>query len=165
MAAAWSTKRPIPIDRLRELTSDTGTSPNSFKAKAAKDEARAQALMAEVASLKSDIQAGEAADRTIQAELEAALAEIPNVPQADVPDGADETGNVEVRPRYVLLHELLKEHGRRDGTARASPYVCHISYGGIDMLPQPLVVERKAPHPLATSRRRRKEVSCEVLVV
>ncbi|MCW1839162.1 serine--tRNA ligase [Prosthecomicrobium hirschii] len=91
-------RRRAQMTRLQEMQArQNAASKDIGKAKATKDEARAQALMAEVASLKSDIQAGEAADRTIQAELEAALAEIPNVPQADVPVGADEHGNVEVR--------------------------------------------------------------------
>lgn len=64
-------------------------------AKAQKDEARAQALMAEVASLKGDIAAGEDAERKVEAELHEALAGIPNLPVAEVPDGVDEHGNVE----------------------------------------------------------------------
>ena len=67
------------------------------KAKASKDEAKAQSLMTEVAELKAFIQAGEAEERTIEAELEAALAGIPNVPEADVPVGRDEHDNVEIR--------------------------------------------------------------------
>ncbi|MBT9292206.1 serine--tRNA ligase [Prosthecodimorpha staleyi] len=91
-------RRRAQMTRLQEMQArQNAASKDIGKAKATKDEARAQALMAEVASLKADIQAGEVADRTIQAELEAALAEIPNVPQADVPVGADEHGNVEVR--------------------------------------------------------------------
>ncbi|KPL51012.1 serine--tRNA ligase [Prosthecomicrobium hirschii] len=91
-------RRRAQMTRLQEMQArQNAASKDIGKAKATKDEARAQALMAEVASLKADIQAGEAADRTIQAELEAALAEIPNVPQADVPVGSDEHGNVEVR--------------------------------------------------------------------
>jgi len=64
-------------------------------AKAAKDETRAQALMAEVAALKADIPAWEAEERAIDAELAGALAVIPNLPAADVPEGRDEHGNVE----------------------------------------------------------------------
>jgi len=67
------------------------------KAKAAKDDARANELMAEVAKLKDLLSAGEEAERKIDADLEAALAVIPNLPRDDVPDGRDETGNVEVR--------------------------------------------------------------------
>jgi len=51
------------------------------EAKKARDEARAQALMAEVAALKEAMQAGEAAERRAIAELEAALAAIPEPAQ------------------------------------------------------------------------------------
>jgi seryl-tRNA synthetase len=64
-------------------------------AKKSNEEARAQALMAEVATLKDDIPRLEAGAKAAEKELEKALAEVPNLPLAEVPDGADETGNVE----------------------------------------------------------------------
>src|ERR1051326_2266498 len=64
-------------------------------AKKNKDEAAAAKLMAEVAELKTAIPAMEAEEKAAGAELEAALAQIPNLPLAEVPDGADEHGNVE----------------------------------------------------------------------
>jgi seryl-tRNA synthetase len=67
------------------------------KAMAAKDSAKADALKAEVADLKATITAGEEEERRLDRAIEEALAVIPNLPRADVPDGADETGNVEVR--------------------------------------------------------------------
>ena len=67
------------------------------KAKAAKDEALAQKLMAEVAELKEVIQSGEEEERQFITALEEALSVIPNTPRDDVPVGADETDNVEVR--------------------------------------------------------------------
>jgi seryl-tRNA synthetase len=67
------------------------------KAKASKDEAKAQGLMAEVATLKQSIQDGEAAEKEIEAKLRAALEVIPNLPLAEVPVGADEKENREVR--------------------------------------------------------------------
>ena len=67
------------------------------KAKATKDEAKAQALMKEVAELKEIIQSGEVEEKAIDAKLTAELAQIPNLPRDDVPEGPDETGNVEVR--------------------------------------------------------------------
>ncbi len=67
------------------------------QAMAQKDAARAEALKAEVASLKGAIQAGEEAERRLTGELDAALAVIPNLPLADVPDGKDEHDNVEIR--------------------------------------------------------------------
>ena len=67
------------------------------KAKASKDEAKAEALMAEVASLKQAIQDGESAEKMIEAKLKAALEVIPNLPLDDVPKGSDEKANKEVR--------------------------------------------------------------------
>jgi seryl-tRNA synthetase len=67
------------------------------KAKASKDDATAAKLMDEVAALKDSISKGEEDERTINAELETALAVIPNLPRDDVPDGKDEHDNKEVR--------------------------------------------------------------------
>jgi seryl-tRNA synthetase len=57
----------------------------------------ASALMAEVESLKAAITEAEQADRAATAALEAMLAGIPNLPAADVPVGADEHANKEIR--------------------------------------------------------------------
>jgi seryl-tRNA synthetase len=65
------------------------------KAKAAKDDALAQTLMAEVSALKERIPALEEAERGAEKALFDALAAIPNMPNPDVPEGADEHGNVE----------------------------------------------------------------------
>ena len=65
------------------------------KAKANKDETEAQILMAEVAQLRETIAAAEAEEKRATAELNKALAEIPNTPLPDVPIGAGEHGNVE----------------------------------------------------------------------
>ncbi|HRK25525.1 MAG TPA: serine--tRNA ligase [Beijerinckiaceae bacterium] len=67
------------------------------QAMAQKDAARAEALKAEVATLKDRIAALELEQQTAQKALDEALAVIPNMPLADVPVGRDETGNVEVR--------------------------------------------------------------------
>ena len=67
------------------------------KAKAAKDDATASNLMAEVAELKDRIAKGEDEERKLDAEIRETLEVIPNLPRADVPDGADEKSNVEVR--------------------------------------------------------------------
>ncbi len=61
------------------------------------DKAKAEALKAEVASLKDFIAGGEEAERQINQKLTDALAAIPNIPFDEVPDGVDEHGNVEVR--------------------------------------------------------------------
>jgi seryl-tRNA synthetase len=67
------------------------------EAKRAKDEARAAALMAEVAGIKAELPVLEEADKALGEQLDAILASLPNLPAADVPDGPDETGNVEIR--------------------------------------------------------------------
>ncbi len=67
------------------------------KAKAQKDDALAEKLMAEVAAAKETIEKQGAEEDRIRAELDALLAGLPNLPLASVPDGADEDGNVEVR--------------------------------------------------------------------
>ncbi len=66
-------------------------------AKKAKDEATANALMAEVAALKDQLASGEAKERELSAEMDAHLAQIPNLPLDDVPLGKDEHDNEEVR--------------------------------------------------------------------
>lgn len=65
------------------------------QAKAQKDEAKANELMAEVASLKDAIQTGEAARRDAEEGLRNALLVIPNIPLEEVPRGADEADNKE----------------------------------------------------------------------
>ncbi|RDV01082.1 serine--tRNA ligase [Undibacter mobilis] len=65
------------------------------QAKAKKDEAAAAALMAEVATLKETMPALEAEAKLHGDALDKELAQIPNAPADDVPEGADEHGNVE----------------------------------------------------------------------
>jgi len=65
------------------------------EAKKAKDEERAKGLLAEVAALKVSIPALEAAEKEATEELNAALAEIPNLPLDEVPDGKDSNDNIE----------------------------------------------------------------------
>ena len=64
-------------------------------AKKARDEARATDLMAEVARLKETAPELEEAEKAATIALNDRIAGIPNVPDADVPHGADETGNVQ----------------------------------------------------------------------
>jgi seryl-tRNA synthetase len=65
------------------------------EAKKAKDEARAQALLSEVAALKTSMADLEAHAKAASDTLDAALAEIPNLPLDEVPDGKDSDDNVE----------------------------------------------------------------------
>ena len=62
-----------------------------------KDVALADKLKVEVAGLKDFITTGEEQERVLTKQLNDALAVIPNLPLADVPDGKDEHDNVEVR--------------------------------------------------------------------
>ncbi len=55
------------------------------------------ALMAEVNGIADQLKAGAERLEQLQAELQAMLMSLPNLPQAGVPDGTDETGNAEVR--------------------------------------------------------------------
>ena len=95
---ALDDKRRATLTALQDAQSRRNAASKEIgKAKGAKDEATAARLMAEVADLKDTIAKGEDDERKLDAEIKAALDVIPNLPRADVPDGADETGNVEVR--------------------------------------------------------------------
>lgn len=66
------------------------------KAKGQGDEEAAQALMAEVAELKSKMPRIEEQEREVAGRLQNILAALPNLPADDVPPGADEDDNVEI---------------------------------------------------------------------
>lgn len=76
------------------------------------DTATAGTLKAEVAALKARLPELEEQDRAGAQELRDLLSAIPNLPAADVPDGTDETGNVEEK-RWGKRREFAftpKEH-------------------------------------------------------
>ncbi|MBW8295643.1 serine--tRNA ligase [Sphingopyxis sp.] len=60
------------------------------------DKDKAEALKAEVATLKTSLPEKENAEREQLAALQDTLAALPNLPAADVPKGMDEDGNVEI---------------------------------------------------------------------
>ena len=94
---AMDEKRRAHINALQGLQERRNAASKAIgQAKHSGDEAKASALMAEVADLKAQIQDGEEAERRLVAELDAALAAIPNMPLDDVPVGADERDNVEL---------------------------------------------------------------------
>ncbi|THD52251.1 serine--tRNA ligase [Phenylobacterium sp.] len=66
-------------------------------AKAAKDEAEASRLMKLVEDLKTKLEAESQIERATGQDLNDLLASLPNIPALDVPHGADEHANVEVR--------------------------------------------------------------------
>ena len=97
---ALDDERRATIARAQDAqTRRNAVSKDIGQAKAAKDEARAQALMAEVADLKAVLPTLEAKEVRLAAEVEGALAALPNVPAPDVPQGENEAGNVLVRTR------------------------------------------------------------------
>ncbi len=55
------------------------------------------AIMAEVAGLGDELKQAEAEFNVVSTQLNAYLATIPNLPDTSVPEGDDETGNIEVR--------------------------------------------------------------------
>ncbi len=66
-------------------------------AKAKGDDATAKALMDEIAALKTRTPELEERERALGEALKLLLSGLPNLPAADVPDGPDESANVEVR--------------------------------------------------------------------
>jgi seryl-tRNA synthetase len=67
------------------------------KAKATKDEALAAQLMVDVAEAKTVLETASAEEAAATKARDDLLARLPNLPKSDVPDGADEHANVEVR--------------------------------------------------------------------
>ncbi|MBK8456742.1 MAG: serine--tRNA ligase [Phyllobacteriaceae bacterium] len=67
------------------------------QAMAQKDAAKAEALKAEVADIKTFLSTAEGEGRRHDEKLRDALARIPNVPLDDVPTGKDEHDNIEIR--------------------------------------------------------------------
>src|SRR5258708_852465 len=67
------------------------------QAKAAKDEAEASRLMAQVETLKGRLAAEFVAEHEAAEALNELVAGLPNIPAADVPPGADEQENAEIR--------------------------------------------------------------------
>src|SRR5271156_5087298 len=97
-------KRLIALDEIRRakiLELETAqarrnaASKDIGEAKKNKDEARAKDLMAEVATLKESIAQMEAQEKATSKALDDTLAEIPNLPLDEVPDGKSADDNVE----------------------------------------------------------------------
>src|SRR5437660_6213192 len=97
-------KRLIEIDERRRAASQkaeaalarrNAASREIGAAKKSNEEAAAQALMAEVARLKAEIPRLEEDAKKASTELEDKLAEIPNMPLDEVPDGKSAEDNVE----------------------------------------------------------------------
>jgi seryl-tRNA synthetase len=90
------------------------------QAKAKKDEVLAQSLLAKVADFKDSISKMEAEEKAAAKELDDAMAQIPNLPLDEVPDGKDEKDNVEhhrfgARREYSLTPKQHFELGEALG--------------------------------------------------
>ena len=115
LLAADAERRAAETKTQEALARRNAASKEIGAAMAAKDGAKAETLKAEVAGLKDEIAALEEAARTASDKAEALLVSLPNLPAADVPDGVDEHGNVEVMrwgsPRAVdfapLEHDIV----------------------------------------------------------
>jgi seryl-tRNA synthetase len=80
----------------------------------------ADAIMAEVAKLKEQLGKLEENEKSLGDELDVHLLNLPNILDADVPDGADEDANVEIR-----------SHSRNDGEASPLSFTArdHVDLG------------------------------------
>ncbi|WGM39889.1 serine--tRNA ligase [Caulobacter sp. NIBR1757] len=105
-AAEETVAKVLELDaQLRQATSDLQadqTARNALskqigQAKGRKDEAEAQRLLAEVENLKGGEDAARHNAQMADLDLRHLLASLPNIPDAQVPAGEDETGNVEQR--------------------------------------------------------------------
>jgi len=86
------------ITRLQEAQARRNAASKEIgKAKAAKDEAKASVLMAEVNALKDALAKGEDEQKAAEKALAEVLSVIPNLPLDEVPIGKDEHDNKEVR--------------------------------------------------------------------
>lgn len=89
-------RRAIATDLQAAQTRRNEASKAIGKAKATRDDAAAEALMAEVATIKERMPAWQAEEATVEAALHEQLSALPNLPDPTVPDGLDEDSNVEV---------------------------------------------------------------------
>ncbi len=93
---AVQTELQAALARRNEVSREIGI------ARASRNAEAAEALMAVVASLKDRIPGLEQAERDGLAIVESALSSLPNLPAPEVPDGADESGNIVIRTQGRL---------------------------------------------------------------
>jgi len=95
---ALDEERRSTVQKLQDMQSRRNAASKEIgAAMGRKDVETAERLKAEVAEIKGALQAAEDEARALDDRLQAALAALPNVPANDVPVGADETENVEIR--------------------------------------------------------------------
>ncbi len=91
-------QRRSHIQKLQDAQSRRNAASKEIgKAMASGNKELAEQLKAEVGELKELIQSGTEAERNIDQQLTELLSGVPNLPLDEVPDGADEADNVEVR--------------------------------------------------------------------
>ena len=161
------------VTRLQEAQARRNSASKEIgAAMAAKDQALAEKLKAEVAEIKQIIQNGEEEERRLSAELNAALAAIPNVPLEGVPVGEDEDANEQYRvvgekPEFSFAPKEHFEIGEAlgmmdfDGAAKMSGSRFVMLSGGIARLERALGQYLLDLH---TTRHGYKEVSPPLLV-
>ncbi len=93
---ALETERKTLQTRTEELQSQRNSLSKQIGMLKAKGESTDQ-VMADVASIKTELDASAVRLEALQAELQDMLLAVPNLPHESVPVGADEHGNVEVR--------------------------------------------------------------------
>jgi len=95
---ALDEERRAHVARVQDAQARRNAASKEIGAAMASGEAeKAEALKAEVADLKQFLSTAEETERDLDARLRDALARVPNVPLDDVPAGADEDANAEVR--------------------------------------------------------------------
>ena len=90
-----SRRREVQVESERLQNERNTRSKNIGKAKAAGEDI--QPLLAEVSNLGEQLDAAKEQLKDVQDAMDAILMGVPNIPHADVPEGADEEDNVEVR--------------------------------------------------------------------
>jgi seryl-tRNA synthetase len=94
--SALEAERKTIQTRTEELQNKRNTLSKSIGMLKAKGES-VDAVMAEVAGIKTELEQSELRNAAIAAELQCILMTLPNLPHASVPTGSGEEGNVEVR--------------------------------------------------------------------
>lgn len=91
-------RRRAAIASLQELQTRRNDASKAIgKAKASGNDDEAQKLIDQIAQFKTAIQEGEDKERELMAQMDDLLSGLPNLPFDDVPQGEDETANVEIR--------------------------------------------------------------------
>lgn len=86
----------LVVTRLQEAQADRNAKSKEIGAAKAKGE-DAEPILKAVAALKDEIQSGEDEERALRADLDEVLSTLPNILDDSIPDGEDESANVEIR--------------------------------------------------------------------